>query len=151
MNRMQLTSAARRSGFWQNTVYAFTAVAIMLLLFGVGRMATPQIRLAADSFRDPAKQVEDDGNYGMMIGLLLGVCFLLPSMLLPLLPAIWIDRKLGIACPECGASLTLWKRRHRVLQSGRCCCCQAHLLGAVPDPSMDEPADALETPIQSEL
>ena len=122
----------------------------MLVLIAVGYMAETQIRSITDSFRDMTKPIQDDGNYGMMIGLLIGFCFALPSMLLPLLPAILVSRKLGMACPACGASLTLWKRHSHVLKSGRCCCCQASLFASEANSSMDEQADAREGRIRAD-
>lgn len=151
MTRAQFAAVARRSKLWESTAYATTAVAIMLLLSAVWWMAEPQIRMITVGFRDPAKQIQDDGNYGMMIGLLIGVCFCLPSMLLPLLPAVWVNRKLGMVCPACGASLTVWKRHNRVLRSGQCCCCQARLFASEADSQMDEPLDERETSASSAL
>ena len=96
----------------------------MLLLVYIGEVWFPEIQKMTMIFRDPTKPLADDGSYGALMGILIGVTFALP-MLLPLLLVAWIHVKLGVVCPQCGASLTLWRRPIQIEKNGTCCKCHA--------------------------
>ncbi len=127
MTRSEFDAILRVARTWGNAVYAFGAV-VMLLLFCVAYSWFAEIHEMTAVFRDKAKPLADDGRYGAIIGLLIGSFLLIPSMLLPLLLVVWVDRRIGAACPMCHASITLWNRGVQVQNSGTCGKCDAKVL-----------------------
>jgi hypothetical protein len=100
----------------------------MISIFGVIYIWFPEIQKLSFFFRNPTKALEDDVWYGAIIGLLMGALFFAPSTLLPLMFVAIADRTVGIACPACRSSLTLWKRGKLVLNSGKCPKCSATII-----------------------
>lgn len=128
VTQSEYAATLKRVRFWAGVVYGFVAVSLMLVGLYLHFVWFPEIQKLCMFFRDHAKPLGDDGFYGAMMGMLFGVTVSLPSMLLPLLPVAWTDRKLGVHCPQCGRSLTLWRQRaDQVLKSGACGQCHATL------------------------
>ncbi|XZE19180.1 hypothetical protein SH449x_004493 [Pirellulaceae bacterium SH449] len=128
MTRAEYITALRRSRCWAWTAYSTISIAIMLLLFSAWYAYFPQIHALSMVFHDRTKNLQDDGYYGAIMGLVFGVTFLLPSGLLPLLPYVWLDRRLGVACSHCNSSLTLYRRSDHILTNGTCIKCGAFAL-----------------------
>jgi hypothetical protein len=71
-------------------------------------------------------QFQDEAVVGLVGGFVSGVV-LAPLLLIPLVPALWVDRRFGLRCLHCRRSVTLRCRHSQVLQTGRCCLCQRPL------------------------
>ncbi|MCA8986773.1 MAG: hypothetical protein KDA78_03985 [Planctomycetaceae bacterium] len=125
MTHSEFTSVLKLTKRWSEIVYTAAAFTLMLLICGIGYLWFSEIKQWLLVFRDPVKPIGDDGTFGAIAGMLIGIIFLLPSMLLPLIPVMWIHHRFGVNCECCGASLTLWRRGAQVLKSGTCCKCHA--------------------------
>ena len=129
VTQAEYRAALRSSRRWAWSAYGVTSIAIMLLLFSAFIVYFEPIHDASMAFRDPAKNLRDDGMYGALIGIVFGVTIVLPSALLPLLLYVLIDRRIGLTCTHCGASLTSFRRGEHLLQNGTCakCCAPVYL------------------------
>ncbi len=129
MTQAEYIAALKCSRRWAWSAFGVASIAIMLLLFFTFIVYFEPIRDASMAFRDPAKNLRDDGMFGALIGIVFGVTFGLPSTLLPLLLYVLIDRRIGLTCTHCGASLTSFKRGEHLLKNGTCvkCCTPVNL------------------------
>ena len=125
MEHSKFQAILKRSRFWADIAFLAVCVSLMVLILSVGYVWHPESLKMLEQFRDPNLAVGDDWRYGAIVGTLFGIFFQLPTALIPLLAIVQVDRKLGVACPQCNASLTLWRRGAHVLECGTCCKCEA--------------------------
>lgn len=128
MTRSEFSTILIHARRWTNFVYFVSGVTLMLLIAGVGYIWSSELQKLTLVFRDERRPIGEDGTYGAILGLLMGVFFVVPSMGLPLWFAAIADRRLGIACSACGSSLTFWKYGNIVLRTGNCPRCAATVL-----------------------
>jgi hypothetical protein len=123
MNREQFIKAAGRVSLYGNLLMGLTGVVVVTLSSLLLLWADPVLR---DFGRLVRGRARDDALAGMIFGLV-SVLALAPLLVIPLLPAVWVDRQFGLRCPSCARSVTLRCRHDEVKRTGRCCRCQAVL------------------------
>jgi hypothetical protein len=121
--REEFERAFRRVRLWETLVGvpSITAAATLLavvLFFTDSLSFGPEIRAYA----------RESGNFGAVVGGV-GISVVLFGTLLPamFLPAHWVNRKLGLRCPNCGRSITsIWIHRAPT-PAGECRSCKYRL------------------------
>jgi hypothetical protein len=129
MTRTHFQVVARRVRLYGNLLIWATGSAVMTLASVAVWRAAPAITAFGIWLRG---QVQAEALVGLIGGLAVSVV-LVPLALIPLAPALWVDRRFGLRCAGCGRSVTLRCQVGQVLRTGRCCFCQRPLFG--PDGS----------------
>ncbi|MEQ8787303.1 MAG: hypothetical protein RIC55_13440 [Pirellulaceae bacterium] len=120
MTHSEFKIAATRVRFYGNMALAMTGILVVsALAIAVGYFG-PWLTALGNQIRN---QVQDEVLGGLVGGLLASV-LVVPVLLLVWLPAFWVDRRIGVRCPNCKRSVTLRCRHLIVLETGRCTFCQ---------------------------
>jgi hypothetical protein len=121
VTRIEFQSAARRVSIFGNSL-AMLTLALLIVAFGVSRdLLEPRVQALGQAIRE---EVQNEAMTGLLAGLLIGM-ILVPILLLPVLPILWVDKMLGVKCPHCGRSLTLRCAHSEVIETGYCTLCKS--------------------------
>lgn len=123
MTREQFLQASRRVSLYGNLLMGLVGSSLTVLGSLLILWPGPVIQGFGKLLRN---HIRDEGTVGLVGGLVGGVV-LAPLVLIPLLPALWVDRRFGLRFPGCGRSVTARCRHNEVLRTGKCCHCQETL------------------------
>ena len=123
MTRPQFQDAARRVSLYGNLLIWVTGSVVIILASLLAWMIEPTIRGFGTWVRG---HLQSEVAVGLVGGLVCGVV-IAPLLLIPLVPALWVDRRFGLRCPNCRRSVTLRCHHYEVLQTGKCCLCHQFL------------------------
>ena len=139
MTGQQYREAAWRVRLYGNLLIWATGSTVMVLGSLLVWWASPWISGFGAWVRG---QLRDEALVGLVGGLAASIV-LIPLLLIPLAPALWVDRRFGMRCPSCRRSVTLRCRHSQVLQTGRCCLCQHPLFEPAGSGHVAEPFNGL--------
>jgi hypothetical protein len=142
MTRQQFRDAARRVSLYGNSLMGVTGGVVIALAALFVWWIGPLIGGFGAWLRS---QFQNEAVVGLVSGLV-GAVLLAPLLLIPLVPALWVDRRFGVRCPVCRRSVTLRCLHSQVLQTGQCCLCQQPLFEPTGRETAAEPSDAADRP-----
>ncbi len=142
MTRAEFQKASQQVSLYGNLLMGVTGCVALATASALLFWAGPMLTAFGNQLRT---WLHDEGAVGVVGGLVGGVV-LAPFLLIPGVPALWVDRRFGLKCPGCGRSVTLRCRGSDVLRTGRCCRCRQVLFPEVGSELQAEQGAAPDRP-----